>query len=199
MNDYNFFESYQVKKNKGNKPVIIIMTLFTLLLLITIGGIIGIKMMLNEDINEMSLIINQEENQAILKQIEEKEELKGQLTAIKNDLTMAPSLLEAENPIVGDLLDNIVDALPADAQITDMAITRESINISGKAAIPSAIAEFQHNLRGLLDTDDIAVSNIQLIEDDTTDLGLETEVAGESFYAYSMTITMGGLLNETVQ
>ncbi|PKM57807.1 MAG: hypothetical protein CVU98_04255 [Firmicutes bacterium HGW-Firmicutes-3] len=194
MNDYNFFESYQVKKNKGNKPVIIILTIFFLLLLMTIGGIIGTKMVLNEEIDEMSAILNQEENQATLNRIEEKERLKEQLNAIKQDLTMAPTLLEVENPIVGALLDNIANALPADAEITDMAITQEMITISGKAAIPSAVAEFQHNLRAVLEVEDIAVSNIQLVEENITETELEGDAVGESFYAFSMTITMRGLV-----
>lgn len=187
MYDYNYFESYQAKKNTGNKPVIIILVFFFALLLLTIGSIIALKVMLKQDIREMTDLLALEENQVILNRLNDKERLIGQLNAINQDLRNAPTILEGENPINGALLDNIVKSLPADAQLTDISITQDSVVVIGKAALPSAIAEFQHNLRLIIKAEDISVSNIQ-IEDES-----------EGFYTFEMTIYFRRNVDESIQ
>lgn len=187
MYDYNFFESYQVKKNTGNKPVIIILVFFFTLLFLTIGSLIAVKVILNQDIKEMTDLLAQEENQTILNRLNEKERLIGKLSVINQDLTNAPSILEVENPISGELMDHIVESLPADAQLSDVTMNPDSVILVGKAALPSAIAEYQHNLRLVVEAEDIVVSSIS-IEDES-----------EQAYGFEMTIFFRRNPDESIQ
>lgn len=188
MHDYNFFESYRMKKqNKGGSSNTFV-TLAFLLFFVTLIGIFGYTYYKVDKIDQEILTLNntiaKTENQELLKRLEDKKALLGQVQVMATDLQAAAQTLDTGNPINQKLLDDIVASLPADAQLVDISYNQDSVALNGKAALRSAIAEYERSLRQVVTANSISVSNITF---------------AEGVYSFGMTISFGGEADESIQ
>ncbi len=187
MYDYNYFESYTSRK-KGkagsNGKIVLVFVLFFL----AVGCITGYtyykKTDLLKEIHVLEKQLETEDNKAVIQSIQDKQALLVQVQQIKNDITNAPIALDEVNNINKELIEAIVNALPSDAQIIDITFDEQTINMNGKAALRSAVAEFEHNLRLALVIPEIKVRTISFDENE---------------YTFDLEIAYGGDENESIK
>lgn len=187
MYDYNYFENYKSKKKSKSGSTLNIVIVFTLFFLI-VAGIFGYtqfkKAVLIAEVLVLEHKLSTSDNEALAKTLQDKQDLLDKIKLMKADISNASTTLTEANPINQELIDAIVQSLPSDAQLNDINLDQESLSLSGKAAIGSAVLEYEHNLRLALVTPSIFVKSITFADNE---------------YTFEMSINFGGDAVESIQ
>ncbi len=150
MHDINLFDRFKPQPKKTNYIGLLLFLLFAILI-----GFIGYnelkfyneKKQLVSEIENLKNYSNSQEVKEKLREIDEKQRLNEELTAMLQKLVFVDVFMDLSNIVYDGLLTSISTAVPENCFLNNVKISASSVNLDGYADSYESVAEFEHKLR----------------------------------------------------
>lgn len=163
MRDFNFFSGYvsDKKKNQNERLYVVIIISFTLLMVLgSLGYNLSSMYMVKKDIKELKVVLDDKENQVLLKKAETLN-YKGQiLSKYLEGVNIIWKNVDESSIVSGEIITNISKNIPKEVSFKSMSIDVGSISIQGVSKSRTAIAELEKNLKGIENIERVHIPNI---------------------------------------
>lgn len=188
MRDFNFFRSYQKKRNVAS-PKLTRYGLIALVAVILVGAVWGVNFyrisQIKNNMKDMQSFMAAPENVAKYKlYLKEKEKL-AVLTAYYDAVSKINNSIENKDQLNTKTLDVLLSTMPSDVMLQTMQLKSSDMAFQGVSKSHAAIAEFEHNLKESGLYSHVLVSNITR----TTDV---LNPGAQDLYLFAVTCKVKG-------
>lgn len=198
INDFNFFSPYVVKKKEVKNRYAYSIATAVVLLFIFIGSFVWNFTRISKtkkEINELKKIVDSSESKT---KLSEADKTKKKYEVLNKYYAQAYSITSAignKEIISSTLMDKVCSTLPKKVSFKSFSITGGdkgsggTIQIQGTAETRVNVAEFEHNLKALIEVKEVQVSNI-------TELNSNSQVGENDNLSSSYSFTIKCILKD---
>ncbi len=150
MHDINLFDRFKPEPKKTNYLGLLMFLLFAILIAFIVYSEFNFyseKNKLEHEIEELRAFSNSQEVKDKLQEIEEKQRLSQDLSAMLTKLVFVDVFMDLSNVVYDGLLTSISTSVPENCFLKNVKISVASVNLDGYADSYESVAEFEHRLR----------------------------------------------------